>query len=328
MLDLYQLHPEQGIPIYQQLVDMILAQVKNGTLAANTQLPTVRALAEQLDVARGTVKRAYDELERRGVISKVQGRGTFVSYQPASSDSRKERAMAAIDRMLDTMEKLDFSMAEINIFLDLKLRERAFHQDELKVAVVECNPEALSQLMEQLHQTLGPVDLYAHLLRDVEQYPYRIGEDMDLIVTSAEHADVLKDVISQKEKIAKIALRLMPHSVARILKLAPGHRVGILCRSRRFGELIYAVCSTYAEDAEVLEPILLDELTDVNAYLADLSALVVPDGFEAYCPADVLQFLRAFDAEHPLIRCRYQVDEGSMMYLTERIERLRDKKKI
>ena len=328
MLDLYQLHPEQGIPIYQQLVDMILAQVKNGTLAANTQLPTVRGLAEQLDVARGTVKRAYDELERRGVISKVQGRGTFVSYQPASSDSRKERAMAAIDQMLDTMEELDFSMAEINIFLDLKLRERAFHQDDLKVAVVECNPEALSQLMEQLHQTVGPVDLYAHLLHDVEQYPYRIGEDMDLIVTSAEHADVLKDVISQKEKIAKIALRLMPHSVARILKLAPGQRVGILCRSRRFGELIYAVCSTYAEGAEIGRPCLLDEVADMPAYLSELSALVVPDGFEAYCPTDVLQLLRAFDAEHPLIRCRYQVDEGSMMYLSERIERLRDKKKI
>lgn len=328
LLDLYQLHPEQGIPIYQQLVDMILAQIKNGTLSVNTQLPTVRALAEQLNVARGTVKRAYDELERRGVISKVQGRGTFVSYQPASSDSRKERAMAAIDQMLRTMEELDFSMTEINIFLDLKLRERAFHQDNLKIAVVECNPEGLSHLTDQLHKTVGPLDLHAHLLHDVEQYPYRIGEDMDLIVTSAEHADVLKDVISQKEKIAKIALRLMPHSVARILKLTPGQRVGILCRSRRFGELIHAVCSTYAEDAEIQQPQLLDEVPDMAAYLSPLSALVVPDGFEVYCPAPVLQALRAFDAEHPLIRCRYQVDEGSMMYLTERIERLRDKKRM
>ena len=328
MLDLYQLHPEQGIPIYQQLVDMILAQVKNGTLSANTQLPTVRDLAERLNVARGTVKRAYDELEQHGAITKIQGRGTFVSYQPASSDSRKERAMAAIDQMLDTMEELDFSMTEINIFLDLKLRERAFHQDNLKVAVVECNPEALSQLTDQLHRTVGPVDLYAHLLHDVEQYPYRIGEDMDLIVTSAEHADVLKDVISQKEKIAKIALRLMPQSVARILRLTPGQRVGILCRSRRFGELVHAVCSTYAEDAEIRQPRLLDEVPDLRDYLSQLSALVVPDGFESYCPAPILQQLRAFDAEHPLIRWRYQVDEGSMMYLTERIDRLREKKRI
>ncbi len=326
MLDLYQLHPEQGIPIYQQLVDMILARIKNGSLPADTQLPTVRDLAEQLGVARGTVKRAYDELERRGAISKVQGRGTFVSYQPATSDSRKERAMAAIDQMLDTMEQLDFSMTEINIFLDLKLRERTLHQDNLKIALVECNPEALSQLADQLHRVVGPVDLYSHLLRDVEQYPYRIGEDMDLIVTSAEHADVLKNVVSQKEKIAKIALRMTPQTVARILRLVPGQRVGILCRSHRFGDLIYGVCSTYAEDAEIQQPRLLDEVPDITAYLSHLSALVVPDGFETYCPAPVLQSLRAFDAEHSLIRWRYQVDEGSMMYLTERIERLREKK--
>jgi len=328
LLDLYQLHPEQGIPIYQQLVDMILAQVKNGTLPADTQLPTVRTLAEQLNVARGTVKRAYDELERRGVISKVQGRGTFVSYQPASSDSRKERAMAAIDQMLDTMEELDFSMNEIDIFLELKLRERAFHQDNLKVAVVECNPEALSQVADQLRKTVGPVDLYPHLLHDVEQYPFRIGEDMDLIVTSAEHADVLKDMISQKEKLAKVALRLMPQSVAQILRLTPGQQVGILCRSMRFGELIYAVCSTYAEDAQIQQPRLFDDVSDMDAYLSGISALVVPDDFESNCPARFLQQLRAFDAERPLIRCRYQVDEGSMMYLTERIERLRDKKRM
>jgi hypothetical protein len=170
------------------------------------------------------------------------------------------------------------------------------------------------------------VDLYSHLLRDVEQYPYRIGEDMYLIVTSAEHADVLKNVVSQKEKIAKIALRMTPQTVARILRLVPGQRVGILCRSHRFGDLIYGVCSTYAEDAEIQQPRLLDEVPDITAYLSHLSALVVPDGFETYCPAPVLQSLRAFDAEHSLIRWRYQVDEGSMMYLTERIERLREKK--
>ena len=328
MLDLYQLRPEQGIPIYQQLVDMLLSRIKNGSLPAGTQLPTVRDLAEHLGVARGTVKRAYDELERQGAISKAQGRGTFVSYQPASSDSRKERAMAAIDQALQTLEDMGFSLTETRIFLDLKLRERAERQDNLKIALVECNPEALSQLADQLHRTVGSVDLYPHLLHDVAAYPYRIGEDMDLIVTSAEHADVLKDVISQKDKIAKIALRLMPQSVARILRLPPGQRVGILCRSRRFGELVHAVCSTYAEDAEIRQPRLLDEVPDLRDYLSQLSALVVPDGFESYCPAPILQQLRAFDAEHPLIRWRYQVDEGSMMYLTERIDRLREKKRI
>lgn len=328
MLDLNQLHPEQGIPIYQQLVDMLLSRIKNGSLPAGTQLPTVRDLSEHLGVARGTVKRAYDELERQGAISKAQGRGTFVSYQPASSDSRKERAMAAIDQALQTLEDMGFSLTETRIFLDLKLRERAERQDNLKIALVECNPEALSQLADQLHRTVGPVDLYPHLLHDVAAYPYRIGEDMDLIVISAEHAESLKDVISQKDKIARIALRLMPQSVAQILRLTPGHEVGILCRSPRFGQLIHNVCTAYVEGAVIRSPMLMDDVSGVTEYLSGVSALLVPDGYEKYCPAPVLQHVRAFDAEHTLIRCRYQVDEGSMMYLTERIERLRDKNRM
>lgn len=328
MQHLFQLHPEQGIPLYRQLVDMLLTQIKNGTLRADTRLPTVNDLSAQLNVARGTVKRAYDELERCGAIRKAQGRGTFVCYQPATSDSRKERAMAAIDQMLDTLEEMDFSLAEVNIFLNLKLRERSESQDNLKIAVVECNPETLSQLLEQLYQAAGPVDLHAHLLQDVQEYPYRIGEDMDLIVTSAEHAEVLKDVISQKEKLAKVALRLTPQSEAQLLKLTGGQRLGILCQSRRFGQLIQGVCKTYTEGVEIEAPLLLEQAKELGPYLAGLSALLIPEGFEKYCAHSVIQRLHAFAGEHPLIRCRYQVDEGSLMYLLEHIERLRDRERV
>lgn len=323
MFDLYQLRPEQNIPIYQQLVDVIVTHVKNGSLPSDTRLPTVRDLAEQLNVARGTVKRAYDELEQRGVITKVQGRGTFVCYQPASSGSAKEQAMAAIDRMLDTLEELNLSQTEIQIFLDLKLRERAFRREDLKIAVVECNPEALSHVTDQLRAAVGPAELYGHLLQDVKAYPYRIGEDMDLIVTSAEHADEIRDLISQKEKIARVALRLSPKSVAGIVKLTPGQVVGILCLSLRFGGLIRAVMDSYTEGVAVRPPRLMEEAG--RDALNELSALAVPEGFERRCPPALQQQIREFGAHHPVIRCQYQIDEGSMMYLTERIERLREK---
>lgn len=325
MFDLYQLRPEQDIPIYQQLVDVIVTHVKNGSLPHDTRLPTVRDLAAQLNVARGTVKRAYDELEQRGVITKVQGRGTFVCYQPASSGSAKEQAMAAIDRMLDTLEELNLSQTEIQIFLDLKLRERDFRREDLKIAVVECNPEALSQVTDQLRAAVEPAELYGHLLREVKAYPYRIGEDMDLIITSAEHADEIRDLISQKEKIARVALRLAPESVSGIIKLTPGQTVGILCGSPRFGELIGGVIRAYTEDVTVLPPCLMEEADP--AALDSLSAVAVPEGYERRCPNALQQKLREFGLRHPVIRCRYQVDEGSMMYLTERIERLREKRR-
>ena len=123
MKSIYKINTELDIPIYQQLVDSIRAAIKKGELVAGQKLPTVQEVTEALGIARGTIKRAYDELEQIGLIEKVQGRGTFVRYQPENSGSRKEQAMAAIDTVLNQLEEMGFSAAEINIFLNLKLRD-------------------------------------------------------------------------------------------------------------------------------------------------------------------------------------------------------------
>ena len=76
----YQVNPELDVPIYQQLVDIVRAAVQKGQLAPKEKLPTVQQLSEQMGVARGTIKRAYDELERLGLVEKQQGSGTFIKY--------------------------------------------------------------------------------------------------------------------------------------------------------------------------------------------------------------------------------------------------------
>ena len=78
MENIFQINPELNVPIYRQLTDSIRSAVKRGTLASGQQLPTVQDLSADLSIAVGTIKRAYDELEREGIVEKVQGRGTFV----------------------------------------------------------------------------------------------------------------------------------------------------------------------------------------------------------------------------------------------------------
>src|SRR5215470_19250490 len=65
--------------LYQQIVDAIKREVAAGRLAPGSALPSFRALAEELMVSLITVKRAYEELEREGIIYRAQGIGTFVS---------------------------------------------------------------------------------------------------------------------------------------------------------------------------------------------------------------------------------------------------------
>jgi GntR family transcriptional regulator len=80
--------------LYQQIVDGLKRQVSEGRLPPGSALPSFRALAEELLVSVITVKRAYEELEREGIIYRRQGLGTFVASAAVdrSRDAKTERA--------------------------------------------------------------------------------------------------------------------------------------------------------------------------------------------------------------------------------------------
>lgn len=319
------INPNLDIPIYQQLMDTIRISIKKGTMQSGQKLPTVFEMTEKLGIARGTVKRAYDELEREGLIEKIQGRGTFVCYQPANSGSRKEQAMAAIDSMLNKLEEMGFSNAEINIFLNLKLRERSEEESHVKVAVVECNPETLSHISDQLRHVAG-VDLYSYMLESIKEYPYKLGEDFDLIVTTSSHAEYLESVLPIKKKIARIALRPSPRCLSHIIKLRPGTRVGVLGYSQRFSQLLLSACNTYAEDVALDEPLAASLDCNISSYIKNKDVLLVPKHYEKYFSAEVTEKLKKFKGE--LIDCYYEMDEGSVIYLETKIKRLLEEKTI
>ena len=325
MYSVYKINPQLDIPIYRQLVDSIRAAIKKEELQAGHQLPTVQELTQELGIARGTAKRAYDELERLGLVEKVQGRGTFVCYQASNSGSRKEQAMAAIDTMLDQLDEMGFSPTEINIFLNLKLRERAEQEAHIKVAVIECNPENLTQMSEQLRHING-VDLYPYLLESIRQYPYKLADDFDLIVTTANHSEFLESVVLVEKKVVRVALRLSSASLSQIIKLRPGKKLGIVSQSLRYGDLLYRTCREYTEDVTVHAPVAAEAFAEIEAYLQGKDVILVPKTYEKLFGQELVSKLQRFQGA--LIDCAYEMDEGSVLYLETKIKRLLNEKKI
>ena len=111
-----------GIPIYKQIGDCINQAVSKGELPAGYKLPTVRELAEEINISTGTVKHAYEYLEQLGVIEMIQGKGSFVLGTDEDSFSRKDKAMTALDELFAKLEKLGFTPREMEIYIDLKLK--------------------------------------------------------------------------------------------------------------------------------------------------------------------------------------------------------------
>jgi GntR family transcriptional regulator len=84
--------------LYQQIVDRIKREIAEGRLAPGAALPSFRQFAEDLLVSVITVKRAYEELEREGIIFRRQGLGTFVAQR--GHDRSRETKLAAANDLL------------------------------------------------------------------------------------------------------------------------------------------------------------------------------------------------------------------------------------
>jgi GntR family transcriptional regulator len=90
-------------PLYDQIVDAVKREIAAGRLAPGSAMPSFRALAEDLVVSLITVKRAYEELEREGIVFRRQGLGTFVAEQ-GHDRMREVRRQSAIDALKSAVQ--------------------------------------------------------------------------------------------------------------------------------------------------------------------------------------------------------------------------------
>ncbi len=123
ILRLGPISPAAGGPLYQQIVDALKREVAEGRLQPGTPLPSFRALAEQLLVSLITVKRAYDELEREGIIRRHQGLGTFVAEQAILGVrvAQRQAALEALRVAATTGRQARMSDSELLIALQQEL---------------------------------------------------------------------------------------------------------------------------------------------------------------------------------------------------------------
>jgi len=114
-----------GLPIYTQIVNQVQAQVASGILKPGDQLPTVRALAEELRVNFNTVARGYRILDEARIISTQQGRGTYITEIPppkVSERLRRESLEALTQRFISEAMRLEFSKTEIRQMVSDQLK--------------------------------------------------------------------------------------------------------------------------------------------------------------------------------------------------------------
>ncbi len=115
-----------GVPIYEQIEEQIKTQIMSGDLSAGDALPSMRMLAKELKISIITTKRAYEDLEKDGYITNVQGKGCFVKAM--NSELIKENMLFSIQELFETaVDKAiigKISLDELNETLSVIYKEK------------------------------------------------------------------------------------------------------------------------------------------------------------------------------------------------------------
>ncbi|MEJ2307155.1 MAG: GntR family transcriptional regulator [candidate division WOR-3 bacterium] len=101
---------DKSKPIWRQIVREIKERISRGDIKDN--LPTVRALAEELGVNPNTVARAYREMEREGVIESWVGKGTWVK-EGSRKDLKGKMIEEEIGKFVESLTSMGLSKKEI-----------------------------------------------------------------------------------------------------------------------------------------------------------------------------------------------------------------------
>jgi GntR family transcriptional regulator len=121
---IFRLNPTSGIPVYVQLVEQIKHAIEKGVVQSHEQLPSVRKMAEDLLINPNTVARAYQELEREGVIELKQGAGAFVRDCIVARTKLMQKAEGVLRLALDRLTDYGLSEEEIRRLVENELATR------------------------------------------------------------------------------------------------------------------------------------------------------------------------------------------------------------
>jgi DNA-binding transcriptional regulator YhcF (GntR family) len=308
-------------PLYQQLVEQITRDIALDKLPPGYQLPTVREFAQKSGISPGTIKHAYDILEQSGLIRKTRGSGTFVYSARAEMGSTKAKALQAIDEMLDKVQELSFSFNDIRIFLDLKLREREEQIQQVMVAVVDCNPEALSMMCGQIAE-FPHTEVNKYLLDEVLKSPGHFNPAVNMVITTSTHYETLIGKMMPGSQPCRLAMTIATNTALELAALPPGTRLGIITASERYAQLMLRACEEYGKLVNPVKLAFFGDKNGVQQGIKECDRLLLPSNYELFASREEAALIKSCKESHRPIFYQYQVERGSLLFLEEQVEKI------
>lgn len=310
------INKQSGFPIYQQIIQSVLLSIKNGTLKPGDKLPTEKELCVEYDIARGTVRKAYDKLQKDRIITITQGKGTFIQ-QPESSLT----SMDIIDKYLDQLLSLSFSLDDIALFISDKLKARGQTQESFSFYIIDNCPEILTSLSLSLEKF--PFSKKQLLIHDIIENDFPEIHSADFILTLSRNVNSLEKLLPEyKDRLVPVSAGLSQNTLKALARLDKSSVPAFLCRSRHFSELIKREFSFLDNSFSVGSHILASD-AELESFLSGKTHLLLESSTKdvlSPCGRDLLKIFTQRGGI--LLPLEYTMNQGSLLYIEELIHKL------
>jgi len=230
----FKIDPSLPLPLGAQLRGLIEYGIACGDLQPGTRLPSVRSLADQLNIAPMTVSQVFKDLQDSELIESRSGRGTYVRTNITPSQIPAPDLSALRDR-IDALvaDALDSGVppAELSALLTACLNRHAKRGRSVKIAIIGAFDQSTQEFVADLKTRLKPNDIVTGLIVDTLQRDDALRQEIksyDLILTFTNRMAEVTELLGPEAHVMGISY--IPSDATRIALagLDARHRIGLV----------------------------------------------------------------------------------------------------
>ncbi|MBN1271870.1 MAG: GntR family transcriptional regulator [Candidatus Aminicenantes bacterium] len=309
------------IPLYLQLKDLIKFYISTGAIQDSQQLPGVNQLARDLKINFETVRKAYKELEKEGLIFMGRGKGTYATLHKSAA-SYKQRYLPWEKDPQETVRVLTRRMLqagrnpeEIHRLFQRILDDVLAERSRATVVFTECNlhqvKEISSLLTDYLKMNVKPVLLED--LKDVVKKIYAGGGELVAIITTGFHISEVREILEGTPVDIHVLITSMsPEAMREISSVEKDSVFGFICRDQESMVFYRDLLETEFGGKASIECCTLSQKEQVKRIISEADVLLVtPPVYE--------QIKATSPPEKPLFNVFDRIDPMSLKLIKDRL---------
>lgn len=303
---------KNGIPIYIQVKNHIMSEIKNGDLKIGSKMPTERELSQILNTSRNTISAAYNLLEQEGVLVSYQGRGTFVAEETKTwkQHSVKDKLYKIIDLGLEEALEQGLDPKEFLQLVSDRVREKEELMKEVNAVFIECNIEQArvfaNELSRQANVNVTPIVISE--LSDRSMETQKALESAQLIIATFNHVNEVRELTVDIDKdVLGVAINPCLETIVKIARYPMETRFGLVCLSDEFHFKVENAIKSTGIDIGEIHTTTSREQRDIEEVIKASDIIIVSPGRRE----DVKKLIVGNNKKE-IISFDYTLDQGSV----------------